>query len=265
MPARPFFLKPLPLGTITTGNERSERPASHLGELDAIGMVWRSNGTSNLWVRGDLGSAKAIDFISVIHANALSGTTIRVRLGDNQAAVDGSSASYDSEALPFISPSATRADGLYSSHLELPSAETRRWWRIDIGGHSGDFEAATLVLGKRITPSRYYSAGFEFGVKDLGSSELTRWGIPDQAPGLIFRTLRFKLGWIEDAEYENEIRLFDEAVGRRQVVFACFDPIESIYRQNKSYLGWLNDDPFAVGGVNKPGTYSHDYSIISMI
>ncbi len=212
----PFCVVPLPLGTVATGNELAERPAVHLGEFKHIGMVWRSSGNSNLWIRGDMGSAKAIDFCSLIMANAQAGTTIRLRLGDSQAQVDGS-APYDSGAVAFISPSITRDDGLYSSHLELPSVQTRRWWRIDIGGHSGDFEAAKLVLGQRVTPSSYYSGGFEFGAEDLGTSTFTQWGVPDETDGLIFRSLRFTLAWLNETEFETKFRPVIERLGRRGV------------------------------------------------
>jgi hypothetical protein len=264
MVSLPFLLKPHSLGTIASGNERAEKPAVHLGVLDAIGMTWRSNGASNLWIRGDFGSARPIDFVSLVHANAQAGTTIRVRLGDTQAEVDGT-ADYNSGVLPFIAPSIDREDGLYSSHLELLSLQTKRWWRIDIAGHTGDFEAAKLVLGKRIIPSRYYSSGFEFGDQDMGTLELTKWGIPDRQDGLILSTLKFKLGWIDEAEYEGKIRPLMRSVARREVLMACFDPTPNAYRQSRTFLGWLKDDPFAVGGGLKPGTFAQDFSILSMI
>ncbi|PZU59847.1 MAG: hypothetical protein DI547_05055 [Sphingobium sp.] len=264
MAALPFACIPLPLGTIATGNETAAKLALHLGEFAYIGMTWRSAGNANLWIRGDFGSARDVDFVSLLSANALPGTTIRVRLGDTQAAVDGTAA-YDSGALSFISPGITREDGLYHSHLELPSLQTRRWWRIDIGGHTGDFEAAKLVLGKKVVPSRYYSAGFEFGVEDLGEISLNRWGVPDESQGLIFRTLRFTLGWITEAEYETSWRPLAEKLGKRRVAHWCFDPAATTYRQARTYFGWLSDAPYATGGVNKPGTFSQDFVVNSMI
>lgn len=260
----PFAVIPLSLGTLACGNERASNPALHLGEFKAMGMTWRSTGNGNLWVRGDMGAAQAIDFVSILSANALPGTTIRIRLGDTQASVDGAG-SYDSGALPFVSPAITRDDGLYHSHIELPSAQTRRWWRIDIGGHTGDFEAAKLIIGKKVTPSRYYSAGFEFGVEDLGEISLNRWGVPDEAAGLIFRSFRFKLGWIPEDEYETLWRRLTEKLGTRGVALWCFDPTPNAYRQSRTYFGWLRDAPYATGGVAKPGTYEHEFSIRSMI
>jgi hypothetical protein len=260
----PFCVVPLPLGTVATGNERAEGPAYLLGEFKHIGMVWRSSGNGNLWVRGDFGVAKAIDFCSLIHANAQPGTTIRLRLGDSQAHVDGS-APYDSGTLPLISPSISREDGLYSSHLELTALQTRRWWRIDIGGHTGDFEASKLVLGQRITPSTYYSSGFEFGTDDLGSLSFTQWGVPDETDGRIFRSLRFTLAWLNETEFETKFRPLLERIGRRGVSFWCFDPTANTYRQQRSYMGTLKDNPYAAVGGAAVGKHSIQFSILSMI
>ena len=260
---KPFFVIPLPLGTITTGNEKASNPALHLGILAQIGMTWRSTGNGSLYVRGDMGSAKAIEFVSMLSANALSGTTIRVRLGDTQAAVDGT-ASYDSGAQPFISPSISREDGLYHSHLELPSTQTRRWWRIDIAGHTGDFEASAVVMGKKITPSRFYDKGWGFGVDDLGDIDINRFGVVSEEMGVIFREVEFKLSWVTEAEYETQFRPMIEKLGKRGLVYCCFDPEPSAYRQSRTYFGWFKDPPFTQSAL-KPRYFSKEYKIRSMI
>ena len=263
MALQPIFVRPLGLGTISTGNAATATPATHLAQTKHIGMVWGSSGNSNLWVRGDMGSAAAIDFVSLLSCNAQSGTTIRVRLGDTQAEVDGT-APYDSTALPLISPAVTRESGLYHSHLELPSLQTRRWWRIDIGSHTGDFSAATLVLGKRITFTHFYDRGFERGTEDLGSIEIGRWGVPDITDGVIMRKLRFSLPWMTEAEYEDHVAPMVEAVGARTPIYCCFDPEATTRRQAKTYFGWLKEPPFATGSAI-PGKFSIDFEISSQI
>lgn len=260
----PFVVVPTPLGTIASGNETTPKPAAHLGEFMDIGMTWASNGSSNLWIRGDFGSAKPVDFCSMLSANAQAGTTIRLRLGDTQAEVDGT-ADYDSTALPFISPSITREDGLYHSHLALPSLQTKRWWRIDIGSHTGDFEASMLVLGQRVISARYYSPGFEFGVQDQGETGFGRWGVVEQSEGLMMRTLKFELGWIEEAEYEAKFRPLATKLGKRNPALWCFDPAATAYRQDKTYFGIVRENLYAIGGSRKPGVYSKEFSILSLI
>lgn len=63
---KPIFCLPIDLGTIATGNERDETPAAHLGHPESIGLVWRTNGNSNMWARGQLAAAEAISMCSLL-------------------------------------------------------------------------------------------------------------------------------------------------------------------------------------------------------
>ena len=243
----PFIVLPLALGAVTSGNARTAKPADHLGEFNYRSMVWGSNGASNLWVRGDLGVAQAIDYVGMLAATAQSGTTIRVRLGDTQAEVDGT-ADYDSGAIAFINPSIVRTDGLYHSHHELPSTMTKRWWRIDIGGHSGDFEASMLVMGKKLQPARYYDTTWTVATRDLGSVTFARNGVPGFAAGAKLRSMQFKLSWINEAESEAMFQPVNEAMGKTAPFLTCFDPEVSIYRQRRTFFGFFEDQP-SIGKV----------------
>jgi hypothetical protein len=258
----PFGVVPLDLGTITTGNARANRPAAHLGYFKHIGLVWQSTGASNLWVRGDFGAAMPVDFAAMISATALPGTTIRLRL--DSAPIDTGAVLYDSGALPFIDPTITRVDGLYHSHLELEDVVTARYWRIDIGGHTGDFTATTMVLGERMQPANFYDKDYKFDTADLGTFDVTRWGVPDEAAGLIFRSLALKFSWISDADYETKFRPLAERLGKRGVLYWCHDPEPSTARQAKTYLGWFKTLPYATGAV-QAGRYESDFQILSMI
>lgn len=257
----PICVVPLPLGTITTGNERSNFPASHLDLEQDAGMVWKSNGNGGLYVRGDFGIARNVDFVALMSANATSSTTIRVRLGDTQAEVDGT-ADYDSGALPFISPAITNPSGIYHSHLELPSVQNKQWWRIDIGGHTGDFQASTLVMGQRITPSRYYDQGYGFGIDDLGTLQFGQTGVVNEEYGIILRTLRFRLSWLTEAEWEQTFRPILEGRGQRGFLYWCLDPEPHQYRQNKTYLGPTQKTPSVVAS-QKAGTYAIEFEVTS--
>lgn len=260
----PFFVAPEALATIASGNERSGNPASMLARSDAIGLTWRSNGNSNMWARGTFAAgSRGIDFCAIVSANAQSGTTVRLRLGSSQAEVDGS-APYDSGAVALIDPVITRSDGLYHSHLEIGSVQTATWWRIDIGGHSGDFEAAMLVLGKRVTAVRFYNRDYQFGGDDLGTMAFNRWGVPDSAPGIKLRTVDFTLDWETEANFEANWRPLIEPLGTTGVVFSCFDPEPTINRQARTYMGRFAK---AVGarGRPKPGIMGQDFQIESFI
>lgn len=264
MPIRkPLFIVPLDLGTMATGNQTAGFPVTNLNRHKAIGLTWRSTGNTNVWARGQFAASRAIDFCAIVAANALPGTQYRLRLGTSQAQVDGT-APYDSGALTFISPSITREDGLYHSHLELPSVQNATWWRIDIAGHTGDFQAADLVLGKRVEPSRFYNLDFEFGVEDMGGMEVTRFGVMNEEPGIIMRTAAFTLAWITESEFEANFRPMIEKLGKKGIVYLVFDPDATSYRQAKTFMGIMRKAPFA-RGVRKPQTYQMDFEFLSFI
>ncbi len=267
MPIRqPIFVVPLPLTNLTADSVTAGHPVTNLARFDAIGLTWKSGTSgSSHWVRGQFPASRAVDFCSVIAANALSGTDVRLRLGTSQAQVDGS-APYDSSVQDFISPtpSPTPADGLYHSHLELASPVNATWFRIDITGHTGAFEAAMIVLGKRVQPARFYNWDYERGIEDLGEAKFTQYGVLDEDPGLIFRSLDFTLGWVSEAEFEESFQPMLRQLGTRGIVYCCFDPEATNRRQSKTYMGLLKKPGFA-RGIRKPQTYTQDFSIISMI
>ncbi|WP_310530746.1 discoidin domain-containing protein [Novosphingobium sp.] len=389
---KPFAVIPHPLGTVASGNELASRPALHLGEFKDPGMVWQSSGASSLWVRGDFGSNKIVNFCSVLSANALPGTQIRLRLGDTQAEADGSGGgspisvngngvanaatytassdhasytgalalasngagmidytttgspttahmtsisagqwikcdlgssanidtvelidnptwagsalngavvagsndnsswttihtvttittgvayivtvgaawryirvsgpsggtglsefrvkptipatpNYDSGNVTFINPAITREDGKYGSHLELPSEITARWWRIDITGHTGDFQAMALVLGKKASFGTFYNdKGFEFGQEDMGAIGVGRFGVVEEETGIKLRTLAMDFGWLSDSDRHDIFQPLRDKLGVTGMALWCFDPDATVQRQDKTYFGWL--------------------------
>lgn len=259
---KPIFVRPIDLGnTMATSSALAGHAVFNLGRHRHKGVTWKADGPS-VWLRGNLGSVQSIDFATIMAANALPGTTWRLRLGTSQAEVDGT-APYDSGVQPFISPAITRSDGLYHSFLELDAVEEASWWRIDIAGHTGEFEASMLVMGERIEPSRFYNYDYEYGTEDLGSIEIGRFGVMDEEPGDIWRTLDFALGWQTEAEFEASFRPLIEELGRRGVIYVCFDPSETTYRQAKTYFGLLRKPGFA-RGIRKPRTFLQEFSILSM-
>lgn len=260
----PFAVRPLALSNMATGNAVANRPVTNLGLLDYKGMTWKTSGATSVWARGQFSAGTSpVDFISLVGANAIGATTIRVRLGTSQAQVDGT-APYDSGAVTFINPSITREDGLYSSHLELGSVQNASWWRIDIGSHTGDFEASGLVMGEKITPTHFYDPGWERGIDPLDGIDIYRNGVVGKTDGIVLRTLLFRLAWVTEAEFETDFRPMIEALGNSGISFWCFDPQSDTSRQAKSYLGYFGRAPFGRGAQSRPGTYALDFLIRSL-
>lgn len=260
---KPIFVIPHALGTVTTGNEVAGHPAIHLGRHEAMGLTWKTSNASNVWVRGDFGVNRPVSFVSIISANAIAATDIRLRLGASQSAVDGT-AVYDSGAVDFISPSIQREDGLYHSFLRLSVSVWQRWWRIDITNHTGAFEAAALVIGDVIETPCFYNQDWEFGIEDLRQVEINRWGVFDRQDGIVLRRLDFTLSWVSEAVFESTFRPMHEKLGQTGMVYICFDPEPTTYRQARTYFGLFRQPTFAKA-TRKARTFSHEYQIRSLI
>lgn len=262
---KPFFVVPLDLGTIATGNEVAGHDADNLKRFKDVGLTWKTSGASSVWIRGQFASAQRINFCSMLKGNAIAATDYRLRLGTSQAQVDGGSAPYDSGTLDFISPSITRTDGLYKSHLEIGTVQTGvTWWRIDITSHTGDFELPFLVLGEKITPGRFYNHDFARGVQDLGNLNFNPWAVPEEEDGLVLRTIQFMLAWQTKAEIETSFLPMIEQLGTRGMVYLCFDPTANAYRDANSYFGHFEKPPIATG-MRKPETYAQEFQIRSLV
>lgn len=258
----PFAVIPYPFTVTTALNERANRPASHLAEFKAKGMVWQSTGNANLELKLDLGSAKPINFLGMLNANALPGTNWAVTLSNNS---DFSSPLYTSGGMSFINPSITREDGLYHSHAELPATYTARYIAISLNGHTGDFQASFLVIGQKLQPANYYSPDFEFGVEDQGSLDWTRFGVAEEESGIIMRKLALTFSWMSQSDMETKFRPFVEKLGKRGMALWCFDPEATVYRQAKTYFGHMKEPAFATGASPKQTNYEMKFEILSLI
>lgn len=263
--SKPIFVIPLPLAGMTASTALTSNPVASLGQHRAIGTTWRTTGTGNHWARGSFASSQAIDFLAIIGANAQAVTNYRLRLGTSQAQVDGT-APYDSGVLDFYAtaPAATPLDGLYHSHLELPSVVNATWWRIDILDQTTVFEASMVVMGKRVQPSRYYNYDTVEGVEDMAQIKVNNWAVIEDDAGLVLRTLEFSLAWINETEFETNFRPMMQRIGVRQPIYCCFDPTASSYRQARTYYGILRK-ALAARGRRIPYTYQQDFSLLSFI
>jgi hypothetical protein len=71
------------------------------------------------------------------------------------------------------------------------------------------------------------------------------------------------MSWVNETEYEDGFRpLIERAAG--SPLFLCFDPEPTIYRNRKTYLGFLNRPPFT-RGVLKPGYFNQEWEMRSVI
>lgn len=252
----PFFVRPLPFAVSSVGNERSDRPASNLGEFQYTGMVWRSNGAASLTFRATLSAATTCDFVGLLNTNAITATDWQV-----VARNAGATIVFDSGVIDLISPAVTGRD-FYQGHCEFPAASVLTV-DITITSHTGDFEAAFLVIGKKVSGARYYETQWESGPEDLSSITISRNGVPEIAAGSMLRSKAFTLGWISEAEYEGQFQPLMQTLGKTSPVYLCFDPEPTTYRQARTYFGYMRDTRrFKKAGFNR---FEKSFELLSKI
>ena len=260
MATLPFAVIPVPFSLYIVNNERTEKPAANLAQFKHVGLTWRTNGATSISIFGDFGAATAVDFMSLLLTNATASTTVTLILSNDSAFA--TSTTVVNASLIRYGQGADRS-GFYTSHNEFAS-QTYRYFQLQIASHTGDFEAAKLVIGKKIVPTTFYDPAFEQGVEDRGSLEIGRYGVVSEDPGVIFRVLKMKFSWLTKSDYEDKFRPLDEKLGKRGVAFWCFDPTADAYRQNNSYFGWLREPPYATGAV-KNTRFEKEYQVLSML
>ncbi len=263
---KPIFMRPHALESMLWANALLGNPADNLARHDASGVVWQSAGSSNLWVSGQFeGGAKAVDLIALVLTNASATTTARLRLGNSFSdAETGTLLDTGDLLIRSPVPAVDRGDGLSHWFHKLDTAVTATHWRLEISNHSGDFIASSLLLGERVETGYFYNPDYQFGAQDLGDISFSRWGVIEDSGGLVQRTLDFALGWQDEDEFETEFRPIMEDLGQRGLLYCCFDPADSIYRQARTYFGVLGR-PLAARGVRKPKTFLLEFNIASII
>lgn len=266
---KPIIMRPYAFSSLSSDNARAGYGAVNAGRFKAAGVVYRSDGSTNVNLKGHFGAGGLpIDFVALLSCNATSSTTARFKLGSS-AANAASGVSYDSGAQVIRSPAPAveRADGLSHWFWELPSAVSgsgANYCQLDIGSHTGDFEASMLVVGKKVQADRSYNLDYGFGADDLGGADLSNWGVVEDTGGVVRRSLDFALAWESEAKFETEFRPLIETVGQREPVYVCLDPQATSYRQARTYFGLLKRPLFARGS-RRPGTFLQEYSIISLV
>lgn len=263
MAQKPFAVVPEPFTLFTAGPSDAAYPSGHVSEYRHVGLIWRAIGAggSGVFLGGNFATSRPIDFCSILQTTAAATSNVRLRLFDGAGATGTTLLDV---APTIISPAITRDDGLYSAHIEF-AEQSARSFLLEFNNVGNPFDVGKVILGRRLTFANYYSPGFGFGAEDLGDLELTRWGVPDEEDGLIFRRLDCTFGWMSRADMDDKFRPLVERLGRRGVALFCFDPEPTTYRQARTYFGWLRQPPFFRGAVNKFDRFESEWSILSMI
>lgn len=251
--ANPFIATPYwsDLGTITTGNEIATMPASNL-QNQQPSVRWRSSGLSNLWVRDDLGTARAVTVVALCSHNATAAATWQVRASTDSS--PETSPDYNSGSLNMfpggVKPSDVPLRTHFDTFLLLSSAQTWRNWRVDVtdaANPSGYFEAGRIVIGSALSLVIEYGFSRAYDVADI-ATRTAMGGFVGEARGRP-RVVTMPLEIGTEAE-EMALYALQHLRGTAQDVFACENPDATTYLHHSTILGTMTvTPPFVREGV----------------
>lgn len=249
MTAKSFLVKPLPFTVITGSNTASGFAAANVTN-DYMGVVWKTvTGWGSQYIDIDLGADVNIDFIGLM---GMTGATTSWKV-DGYCATAAQGPSFGS--LFYTMP----IQDLLAGATPLPSGRgvgfwakdggvTARYWRLNLSGLGGAaFTLGRLIFGKRIIPEREFVFGAAFGVRDLGSFDLSARGVPlwrrNKAK---LRTTGISYANAYKSEVETALLPLVEEVGNEMPVFVCTDGTADTQRQRRCYYGPLQGELGAI-------------------
>jgi len=226
----------------TVGSEAADMPGSNVQTMQPS-EVWRATDTDNAYLEIDLGSAQTFNLVSLLHTNADTDTTWRVRAGDSQAEVQGGSADYDSGTVAFW-PGTVELTNWDTTHslLYLSSTETERWLRIDVN-HTGDayFDAGRLYIANAWQPTRNLLYGYTFPYWKEDVQRQKAHGGPTY-PAIRARSLAADFTVRVDTQAEILGNAFEIGLtqGVSEDVLFVVDPAESDYPHHGMVYGLMS-------------------------
>lgn len=164
-----LFLPPIPFTVLAQSG--GVTPTSYLLN-DEKGLVWRTANLTGNYITAQL-DGSVIDTVAIVGSNLIAGNTVRFRLGNTQAAVEGSSAAID-VTIGLAAGTADTNQALLFHKLTTPAAHG--FLRIDFTAASNPdtfLEFSRLVVGKSVICDGV-SAGVEFGYDNQTVSSLDR-------------------------------------------------------------------------------------------
>jgi hypothetical protein len=241
--ANAWIIPPLALSGVTAST--TALGAALYVANDYAGVVWQSASEAQPHLILDLGSDVAIDTLLLFGVElAPVGATVQV-LASTQAAGAGFAApTWTGTVQPLDAGATFPVSGkrvtLWSAPAGFPAAV--RYLMVRFLGGPYAVRVARAVVGKRIQLQRNFSFGAAFGVRDLGSFDFSRRGVPLRTRGKKLRTLGLTFSNVRREEVELSTRPLLERIGNTEPIALVTDPDEHIDRQNRCYLGPLVGD-----------------------
>ncbi len=248
MTAKSFLVKPLPISAITASVTAAGYDAANMLN-DYLGVVWKSTAGSARYLDIDLGADTTFDFVALLGCtSAFIGWTLQVMVATAAQGPSFATRIYDSATGTFLAGATPLPSGRGVGWHDIPSPVTGRYIRLSIVTAAGSVvTAGRIVIGKRIIPEREFVFGAAFGVRDLGSFDLSARGVPlwrrNKAK---LRTLGISYANAYKSEVETALLPLVEEVGNEMPVFVCTDGTADTQRQRRCYYGPLQGELGAI-------------------
>lgn len=234
--------------TLTGGGTISaSMPVANLQDQQPANAVrWTS--LTGMYVEVDLGAAYAINALFAGYHNGTTDCTLRWRGATSQANLTASPG-YDSTAESAWAAGSRPAgyDGeKLSSFKWLTTAQTYRWWRLDIadaGNPDGYFDLGCLIVDAAFQPERNYEFGAGFGHDDPSPLRVGQGGQtwPQAVPSSGVR--RFRVPNLTEDEAFGTIFELGRKRGRKKSVLVVPKPEATTHLHRQMIYGLMVEDP----------------------
>jgi hypothetical protein len=234
-----WALRPLPISAMTAGSTvAGYDPASVMN--DYLGVVWRGSGTTP-YLQADLGSAQAVDAVLMFGCtDATAGMTVQITGADNAAITLNPVVAYTGT---FLAGANFPTHGRGVGYAEFAAPITKRYWYMQFGSvPGGGFSVGRLVLGSRLLLARNFDFGAGFGLRDLGSADVSNRANLLRRRGPKLRTVGVTYSNIYKDEVIAKVQPLIEFNGATEPIVLVTDPAADADRQKRAYFGLMTGD-----------------------
>lgn len=267
-----FLLRPLVWAGLTASDTASGYDAANLAPwpVPRMGRVWRSSpGSATRAIVIDMGIDQSLDTIALFgigNGNAAPSPAWSWSIDlatEAQGPFTGAFWAGAGETLLAGSqlPVSGKGKALWLAPGDAPGAA--RYIRLNFAALDGAaLQIALVAVGERFQPSRNYSYGAAFGVRDLGQLEYSPRGVVLRRPGAKLRGTGLSFSALRLDEIEDTLQRLFERIGNTDPVVLVTDPAAHPHRQSRMGIGHLNGN---LGSVHRiPGAFQADVNFVAV-
>ena len=241
-------------GALTTpGAVAASLPLANLQDMQPS-KVCRFTNLTGMAVVCDLGAAAAINLIALVAHNGSAAATWRIRAAATEAVLTAAPG-YDSTAVSMW-PASGQPSGwaVLPSTLFLATAQSFRWWRIDItdaANPAGYWQAGRLVLAAAWQPSRNLQFGWGLGHIDPSEVSAAAGGQLLVEERTKRRVVSFTLSFMDEDEMMVNAFEIERARGAARDVVVIRDPDATSHLHRQTVHGLMTGgQPIVNDAVN---------------